>query len=117
MIPFANRFHGHSSLRYVYTKGQVIRSRFATLKSVENTRRTEPRIAIVISKKVLKSAVRRNRVRRRIYEYIRLQFPRLKQNYDLALIVTSSELLTMPASELATQIEQLLTQSDLYITE
>ncbi len=114
MIPFANRFHGHNSLRYVYKNGQIIRSRFATLKYSNNPNRKKNRIAVVVSKKVIKSAVSRNRIRRRLYEHIRLQMPRFNQNFDVVFIVTSSELMTMPSSELAAQIDQLMSQSDLY---
>jgi ribonuclease P protein component len=116
MIPFANRFHGHNSLRYVYKNGQVVRSRLATLKFSTNPNRKVSRIAVVVSKKVIKSAVGRNRIRRRVYEHLRLQIPRLGQNFDLVIIITSSEFLTMPGDELATQIGQLLDQSGLYKT-
>lgn len=116
MIPFRNRFHGHNSLRFVYKNGRVVRSRFATIKSITNLNRTEHRIAIIISKKVLKSAVRRNRIRRRIFEYIRNQLPRLNNNYDIAVIVSSSELYSMPYGELSEQLEQLFVQSNLYKT-
>jgi len=73
-------------------------------------------MAVVVSKKVLKSAVRRNRIRRRIYDYIRNQIPRLNQNYDIVIIVSSSELLSMPSEELVAQLEQLFVQSELYKT-
>jgi ribonuclease P protein component len=116
MIPFAQLFQGHSSLRFVYKHGQVVRSRSATLKSIPNKQRSLPRFSVVISKKVLKSAVRRNRIRRRIYEYIRTNSSRLNDNYDIVIIVTSSELLTMESAELVTQIEQLFTQAQLYKT-
>ena len=116
MIPFSHRFHGHNSLRFVYKNGNVVRSRYATLKSTSNPHRKLSRIAVIVSKKELKSAVRRNRIRRRIYEYVRLQMPRMTQNYDIAIIVSSSELLTMPASELTEQLESLFTQADLYKT-
>jgi ribonuclease P protein component len=114
MIPFRNRFHGHNSLRFVYKNVQAVRSRFATLKSTPNLNRTNPRIAVVISKKVLKSAVRRNRIRRRIYDYIHNQLPRLDKTYDIVMIVTSSELHSMQQTELIEQLEQLFTQSHLY---
>lgn len=116
MIPFSHRFHGHNSLRYVYKNGRIVRSRYATLKSTNNPNRNTPRIAIVVSKKVLKSAVLRNRIRRRLYEYVRNQMPRFNQNYDIVMIVTSSELLMMPQADLTTQIEQLFVQSELYKT-
>jgi ribonuclease P protein component len=116
MIPFNNRFHGHSSLNYVYRNGQVFRSRFATLKFSPNTKRDKSRIAVVVGKKVIKSAVSRNRIRRRIYEHIRLKMPKFDKSYDLIIIVTSSELMTMPASDHAVQIDQLLDQAKLYKT-
>ncbi len=116
MIPFSYRFHGHNSLRYVYKNGQAVRTHFATLKSSTNPRRTKSRIAVVVGKKILKSSVGRNRIRRRIYEYIRQQIPRLSQNFDIVVIVSSSEFLTMPASDLATQIEDLFVQAGLYKT-
>ena len=116
MIPFSNRFHGHNSLRYVYKNGNVARSRFATVKTTPNKSRSHSRIAVVVSKKVLKSAVYRNRIRRRIYEHIRLQMPRFFGTFDVVVIVSSSELMTMSATELSRQIEQLLEQSHLYKT-
>lgn len=116
MIPFSQRFHGHNSLRYVYKNGAVVRSRLATLKVATNPHRSSPRFAIVVSKKVMKSAVRRNRIRRRIYEYIRVNTSRLSRPYDIAIIVTSSEFLSMPSGELSSQLEQLFVQADLYKT-
>lgn len=116
MIPFRNRFHGHNSLRFVYKNGRVVRSHLATLKSIPNPNRTHHRVAVVVSKKVLKSAVRRNRIRRRVYDYIHNQMPRLNQNYDIVIIVSSSELLSMPSQELIAHLEDLFVQSELYKT-
>lgn len=116
MIPFSYRFHGHNSLRYVYKNGQAVRTHFATLKSTPNPHRDKPRIAVVVGKKILKSSVGRNRIRRRIYEYIRQQIPRFSQNFDIVVIISSSEFLTMPASDLTAQIEDLFVRSGLYKT-
>jgi len=116
MIPVAFRFHGHNSLRYVYSNGKAIRSRTATIKWVANKHRKSSRIAVVVSKKVIKSAVARNRIRRRIYEYMRLQLPRFTGTFDIVVIVTLSEFLTMPAPELTEQLSSLLDQTDLYKT-
>jgi len=116
MIPAAFRFHGHNSLRYVYSNGKAVRSRLATIKWIANPHRSKTRLAIVISKKVIKSAVSRNRIRRRFYEYMRLQLPQFHTNFDVVIIITSSEFLTMPAPDLANQLESLLSQTDLYKT-
>lgn len=111
MIPFSNRFHGHGSLRFVYKNGQVIRSRFITLKYISNPGRKHSRIAVVVSKKVIKSAVKRNRIRRRVYECIRLELDDFKKVYDVALIVSSPELLIMPHEELVNLIDEMLSEA------
>ena len=116
MIPFSYRFHGHNSLRYVYKNGQAFRNHFATLKITTNKQRKRSRIAVVVGKKILKSAVGRNRIRRRIYEYIRQQIPRFTDNFDIVIIVSSSEFQTMTSTELTSQIEGLFSQSGLYKT-
>ena len=107
MIPFTNRFHGHSSLSYVYKNGQAVRNHLVTVKYVLNKHREQPRVAVVISKKTLKSAVRRNRIRRRVYEIVRLRLPDLKAVYDIAFIVTSSEFINLSYDEMSQQIDQL----------
>ena len=111
MIPFNNRFHGHSSLRYVYKNGQVTRSHSITIKVVANPHRKQSRVAVVISKKVLKSAIRRNLIRRRVYECIRQKLPYLNGVYDIAIIILSSELLAVSHNDLSEQIDQLFSQA------
>lgn len=114
MLSSKNRFHGHGSLKYVYKNGQVVRGRIVTIKYSDNPRRKEPRVAVVISKKVLKSAVGRNRIRRRIYEIIREELPTLVPNHDLVFLVFSSEALTQPREELVGSIKQLLASAQIY---
>jgi len=111
MIPFKNRFHGHNSLTYVYKNGQAVRSHFMTIKYTSNSHRQNSRVAVVISKKTLKSAVRRNVIRRRIYEYIRIKLPTLNKVYDIAIIVTASDFINLTHQEMSEQINQLLKQS------
>ena len=108
MIPFKNRFHGHSSLKYVYKKGQSVRGQSMTIKYAPNSHRNQSRIAVVVSKKTLKSAVRRNRIRRRVYEYMRLQLPNFNKIYDISIIVTSGDFNNLSYPEMSNQIDQLV---------
>lgn len=85
-----------------------------TLKYIVNPHRGHSRFAVVISKKVLKSAVRRNRVRRRVYEVIRLELPKLRPAHDMALMIFNSEVESMPSDELTMLIRQLFEQADIY---
>jgi ribonuclease P protein component len=114
MLAFKNRFHGHGSLRYVYAHGQAVRSHLMTLKYSQHPKRKEPRIAVVISKKVIKSAVGRNRVRRRLYEIVRHELPKFHPNSDIVLIVFSAEIYAMPHEELLQATHQLLASADIY---
>jgi ribonuclease P protein component len=114
MIPVANRFHGHNSLRYVYANGKAVRSQQVTVKWVRNAHRRHSRFSVVVSKKVFKGAVGRNRIRRRIYEYLRTHFPDLQEVHDIVVIVTSAELRTMPTADLTSLLNQLFQKAELY---
>jgi len=113
MLAYQNRFHGHSSLRYVFKNGETIRSRVVTLRYTNNKHRKQSRFSVSISKKVFKSAVKRNRVRRRVYEVVRLVLPELTGVYDVVFIVTSPDLLTMEHPELKDCVLRSLTEAGL----
>jgi ribonuclease P protein component len=114
MLSFLHRFHGHGSLRYVYKNGQAIRSHLITLKYIANPHRDHSRFAVVVSKKVHKSAVGRNRIRRRVFEVIRQELPHFKPTHDVVVMVFSSEVITLPQDELVEMLRHLFTQADLY---
>ena len=114
MLTQHHRFHGHGSLRYVYKNGEASRSHKITIKAVTNPRRKHSRFAVVVSKKVLKSAVGRNRIRRRVYEILRHELPRIQTPHDIAVMIFSSEVIAMPHDELAAQIREQLTQLGVY---
>lgn len=73
-----------------------------------------PRVAIVVSKKVLKSAVGRNRIRRRLYEIVRQELDLVHSNADIVYIVTSAEVKNLDHATLVGQIRDLLQMNDLY---
>jgi ribonuclease P protein component len=100
----------------VYTNGKAVRSQPLTIKWVKNTHRSKPRISVVVSKKVIKSAIGRNRIRRRIYEYIRTHLDQFNDVYDIVVITTSPELKDIPYSELAGQMDTLLEKAGVYKT-
>ena len=103
MIARAHRFHGRGSLRPVYSKGQVSRGQFFALKYLPNSRRKTYRAAVVVSRKVHKSAVVRNRIRRRIYELIRLSALAEHAPIDLVCVVYSEHVASLSAAELQQQ--------------
>ena len=114
MLAAKNRFHGHGSLRFVYSRGKIARSKHFVCKFTSNPRRSEPRVAVVVSKKVIKSAVKRNRIRRRLYEVVRLEFSKINPQTDLVFIVVSSEVLVVPNQELKDNVMRSLQTLGLY---
>lgn len=85
-----------------------------TVKYSANEHRKNSRYSVVISKKVLKSAVGRNKVRRRIYEVIRKEDERINGVYDVVILVFSSEVISLPSDELTKLIRELFESASLY---
>lgn len=108
MINSGHRFHGYGSLKYVYTHGHTIRGPLFSIKSATNQRRRSYRLAVVVSRKVNKSAVVRNRIRRRIYEAIRLCEPDITQPFDIVVTVFHDTVVEIDTSDLQKQVKRQL---------
>jgi ribonuclease P protein component len=113
MITNANRFHGYNSLRNVYRKGETVRGPQLAIKYVVNTKRKTFRMGVVVSKKVSKSAVVRNRIRRRLYEVVRTLPAPPGKPYDLVFMVYSDQLAEMPYPELQLLVRDVLERADI----
>lgn len=111
MLSGKHRFHGLNSLRTTYKHGQLVRSQQISLRYLLNQRRQTYRCAVVVSKKVEKSAVGRNRLRRRIFEVVRQLEPSINQPYDLVISVFSASLADLSHPELIKQITELMAKA------
>lgn len=106
MISRKNRFRGRASLRFVHQKGSTVRGPLFSVKSVINPRRRHYRLAVVISRKVSKSAIKRNRIRRRIFEIVRRLAPGIEQPFDIIITVFHETAFDEPADSLAGQVRK-----------
>lgn len=114
MLKASLRFHGHGSLRFLYKNADAYRSHYFTVKLIKNRHRKDSRFSVVVSKKTHKSAVGRNRIRRRLYELLRDEYPKLNGTYDIALIVTSGEVLGAESTDLRDSLRGLFEQAGVY---
>lgn len=103
-----NRFHGQAGINKVYSSGKTVRGPNITLKYTHNQSDKPFRVAVVVSKKVHKSAVTRNRIRRRIYAQVRHFDKAIPQGTDLVFTAYNESLATMNAEKLASNISDLL---------
>ena len=108
MIAKVHRFHGRKAISRVYRRGQTVRGHHNALKYVPNNRTKAYRAAVVVSRKVHKSAVVRNRIRRRVYEVLRSQEDKMVQPYDIVVLVYSDQLAVADAAKLRVDIETQL---------
>ncbi len=108
MISQFHRFHGHASLKRVYQRGTTIRGAHANLKFLFRGDNKPYRVAVVVSRKVSKSAVVRNRIRRRIYELVRQAPEPIPAGLDLVILVYNEELAKQQYEELTTAVTHLL---------
>lgn len=104
MLSRGYRFHGYNSLNFAYKNGQTVRGPLLGLKYALNPRRRTFRVAVVVSKKVSKSAVTRNRIRRRITEVVREQGSAIDRPYDLVFSAFNEQLATIDTQELRRQV-------------
>ena len=108
MIDQKYRFHGHASLNYTFGHGQQVRGRDISIKFVDNHRRRYSRVAIIVSKKVLKHAVDRNRVRRRLYEIMRQRINQFDRVVDVVVVAYQPRVMDMPYAELVSEVDRCL---------
>ena len=104
------RFHSRGGVRFTYAHGKTIRTPKLSLVHNENSRGFQ-RVAVVVSKKVEKSAVKRNRIRRRVYEAICAEFDKAPKKHDFIFVVYSKDVATMDFAELRTLVSSLFSQS------
>lgn len=71
------------------------------------------RIGVVVSKKVEKTAVGRNRIRRRVYEAIRLNMDKIPKEMDYVFVAYSKKIAKIPFNELEETLGLLVEQSKL----
>ena len=110
MINHKFRFHSRGGVKWVYRHGKTVRTPRMSLVFAQNTRGFT-RVAVVVSKKVEKTAVGRNRIRRRIYEAIRLNMDAVPKKMDYIFVVYSKEVMKMSFRELERVLGKLVEDS------
>lgn len=86
MLLKQNRLTKKKDFENVFKKGDGVKSRFLFLKFIP-TKYDYTRFAFVVSQKVSKKAVQRNKIRRYLREKVRTQMDKIKKGFDCVLVV------------------------------
>lgn len=108
MLAAKFRFHGHASLKYVFGQGKTYRFKSFSMRVAPNSRRQHSRVAIMISKKVIKASPKRNTVRRRTYEVLRVLWQHILPGHDIAMSVYDPNFLELTHDELVAEVKDAL---------
>lgn len=115
MLAKKYRFHSRGGVKHTYQNGHTIRRPQISLVYTKNERGFL-RFGVVVSKKILKSAVGRNRIRRRVYEAIRLNLPK-DVSMDYLFVIYSKDIKDMLFHELEELICSLIKESMIQSTK
>ena len=114
MLKQRYRFHGYGSLKFLFHKGEMFRSRSVTLRVAANPRRTDSRVSVIVTKKVQKAAPRRNRIRRRVYEVVRTNWGHIKPGQDILISVYDPQAGVMPFADVERAVVGVLKQAHVW---
>lgn len=113
MISRSNRFHGRGSIQRLYKTAKSARTGSLALRYAPNERRQSYRMAVVVSRKISKSAVVRNRIRRRLYEQVRILSGNFTAPYDVVIVVYDPAIADMNVAKLTTEVRDLFKKAKL----
>ena len=91
MLNKKNRLTKNKDFERVFNKGKAAHLKELGVKCIKNDFK-EPRFGFLISTKISKSAVKRNKLKRQLSEIIRLNLEKIKPGYDCAVITRSGVL-------------------------
>lgn len=94
----------------MYKKGRTIRRPMMSLVFCDNTKGFT-RVAVVVSKKVEKTAVGRNLIRRRVYEAIRVNWEYMPLKRDYIFVIYDKKVGKMKFAELEKILGELVAES------
>ncbi|OQA70330.1 MAG: Ribonuclease P protein component [Parcubacteria group bacterium ADurb.Bin247] len=103
MLPFKNRIKKEKDFRKVFNAGKFVSLDFVSIKFSSNNL-AETRFGFIVSKKVSKKAVTRNRLKRIFREQTRLNLKNIKPGLDVVVIVKSSQITSVEARRILLEL-------------
>jgi ribonuclease P protein component len=100
MLPSQNRLKKSYEIAKVYKKGVYGGAGVLSVKAAK-TSKPNSRVVVIVAKKISKKAVIRNRIRRRVVEFLRTRWGTVTPGYDI-VITAHQDISALPATDLET---------------
>ncbi len=110
MLARHHRFRGSRDIQRLYKNGLSVRTKLLGLRYRVNPERPY-HAAVVVSRKVHKSAVVRNRIRRRLYELLRTQQAESIKGAQMIISAFDPSLSITPGPRLEHELSMLLSKA------
>lgn len=111
MLKQENRLKNDKDIKTLFAKGRSVFDINFGMKFIKNSL-SNSRFAIVVGTKVSKSAVVRNKIKRRIRSILEKRMPEIKPGFDV-LVMVKKESLSQTFDQVANQIENILKRGKL----
>ena len=85
MLPKENRLTKKKDFERVFREGKGLKEEFLVIKALDNNLNVS-RFGFIVSKKISKKAVLRNKIKRRLRELVWMRFNQFRQGIDVAVI-------------------------------
>ena len=112
MLAKKHRLTGRSILEEVKKEGSLYQSDSFGILVRKRTEGGPPRFAFIVSTKISKVAVVRNKAKRRLREVVKQKIDKVANGYDV-LFLTKKKTLEKKSKELAKEVEKVFKESDL----
>ena len=111
MLPSSQRL-SVEQFNSVMEKGRVSHSSVFLMRSLKDASFGKPKISVVVPQKIAKTAVSRNRYRRKMYEAVQVIYPSLSDGFR-AIVFAKSTILDLEFAVIAKEMKEIFVKSGL----
>jgi len=112
MLPLKNRLKKEKDFRRVFDRGRVVNSDLMSVKFLANGM-DDTRVGFIVSKKVFKKAVLRNKIKRMLRETMRGNIEKMKEGFDM-IVMAKGKTSEAQLEEIDEALKGLLKRSNLF---
>jgi len=116
MLPKQNRLYLKTEFGRIQKRGRIIQGKLFSLLFLNQRLLTitqQPRFAFIVSKKIDKRAIKRNRVKRLLSEAVRLFLPQIRQGVE-GVFLAKKEILGKEFAEIKNETEGIFKKANLF---